>query len=226
MAKQKVFAPYTVKEKKKDKKIDDLDIFQKALLDAIKQQDQKLEEPPKPVKWLNPLKESIKPLGEQKDSSLARLAFTLSPGLRIQVNQSLARTDSKYKDIVQLLKSKDEKDYISGLDESRTGIESGSHNIGTSVGRLLFAGTDLVANTDFLEKFDDLMERTNPEDPETWRGGLVEILTTFGVPGTLVTKIGARVGKVGQISKVASKMNKHKASKIALRAIKGSGVVG
>ena len=96
MAKQKVLAPYTVKEKKKDKKIDNLNIFQKALLDAIKEQDQKLEEPPKPVKWLKPLKESIKPLDEQKDSSLARLAFTIAPGLRIQVNQSLARTDSKY----------------------------------------------------------------------------------------------------------------------------------
>jgi hypothetical protein len=226
MAKQKVLAPYTVKEKKKDKKINNLNIFQKALLDAIKEQDQKLEEPPKPVKWLKPLKESIKPLDEQKDSSLARLAFTLNPGLRLQINQSLAKTEGKYKDINQLLKSKDEKDYISGLDEIRTGIESGSHNLGTSVGRLLFAGTDLVANTDFLEKFDDLMERTNPEDPETWRGSLIEILTTFGVPGTLITKIGARVGKVGQISKAADKMNKHKASKIALRAIKGSGVVG
>ena len=31
MAKQKVLAPYTVKEKKKDKKIDDLNIFQKSL---------------------------------------------------------------------------------------------------------------------------------------------------------------------------------------------------
>ena len=226
MAKQKVLAPYTVKEKKKDKKIDDLNIFQKALLDAIKEQDQKLEEPPKPVKWLKPLKESIKPLDEQKDSSLARLAFTLNPALRIQINEGLAKKEGKYKDINTMLSSQDEKDYISGLDEIRTGIESGSHNIGTSVGRLLFAGTDLVANTEFLDKFDNLMERTNPEDPETWRGGLVEILTTFGVPGTLVTKIGARVGKVGQISKVADKMNKHKASKIALRAIKGSGVVG
>ena len=99
MAKQKVLAPYTVKEKKKDKKIDNLNIFQKALLDAIKQQDQKLEEPPKPVKWLKPLKESIKPLDEQKDSSLARLAFTLNPALRIQINEGLAKKEGKYKDI-------------------------------------------------------------------------------------------------------------------------------
>ena len=226
MAKQKVLAPYTIKKKEEDKPIKKTNEFQEAFLNAIKSIEESQKEPPKPVKYIKPIVEAFKPLDEQKDSSLARLAFTIAPGLRIQVNQSLARTDSKYKDIVQLLKSKDEKDYISGLDEIRTGLESGSHNIGTSVGRLLFSGTDLVANTDFLEKFDDLMERTNPEDPETWRGDLISLMTTFGVPGSLVTKIGARVGKVGQISKVASKMNKHKASKIALRAIKGSGVVG
>ena len=226
MAKQKVLAPYTIKKKEEDKPIQKINKFQEAFLNAIKSIEESQKEPPKPVKYIRPIIEAFKPLEEQKDSSLARLAFTIAPGLRIQVNQSLARTDSKYKDIVQLLKSKDEKDYISGLDEIRTGLESGSHNIGTSVGRLLFSGTDLVANTDFLEKFDDLMERTNPEDPETWRGDLISLMTTFGVPGSLVTKIGARVGKVGQISKVASKMNKHKASKIALRAIKGSGVVG
>ena len=226
MAKQKVLAPYTVKEKKKNKKIDNLNIFQKALLNAIKEQDQKLEEPPKPVKWLKPLKESIKPLDEQKDSSLARLAFTLNPALRITVNEALAKKEGEYKDINALLTSQDEKDYISGLDEIRTGIESGSHNIGTSVGRLLFAGTDLSDKTDFLEKFDDLMERTNPEEPETWRGKLIELLTTFGVPGTLVTKLGTRANKIGFIAKATAKFNKHKASKIALRAIKGSGVVG
>jgi len=226
MAKQKVLAPYTVKEKKKNKKIDNLNIFQKALLNAIKEQDQKLEEPPKPVKWLKPLKESIKPLDEQKDSSLARLAFTLNPALRITVNEALAKKEGEYKDINALLTSQDEKDYISGLDEIRRGIESGAHNLGTSVGRLLFAGTDLSDKTDFLEKFDNLMERTNPEEPETWRGELIELLVSFGVPGTLVTKLGTRANKIGFIAKATAKFNKHKATKIAARAIKGTGVVG
>ena len=149
MAKQKVLAPYTIKKKEEDKPIKKTNEFQEAFLNAIKSIEESQKEPPKPVKYIKPIVEAFKPLDEQKDSSLARLAFTIAPGLRFQANQSLARTDSKHKDIVQLLKSRDEKDYISGLDEIRTGLESGSHNIGTSVGRLLFAGTDLVANTDF-----------------------------------------------------------------------------
>jgi len=116
-----------------------------------------------------------------------------------------------------MLKSKDEKDYISGLDEIRTGIESGAHNVGASLGTLLFAGTDLVANTEFLGKFEDLMKKSRPEQPETWRGELISLMTSFGVPGTLVTKIMARAGKVGQISKLVNKSNNHKASKIAMR---------
>ena len=48
-------------------------------------------EPPKPTKWVKPFKESIKPLTEQKDSSLARLAFTLSPILRININEGLSK---------------------------------------------------------------------------------------------------------------------------------------
>ena len=43
-------------------------------------------EPPKPVKWIKPLKESFKPLAEQKDGSVARLAYTLSPELRMLIN--------------------------------------------------------------------------------------------------------------------------------------------
>ena len=56
-------------------------------------------------------------------------------------------------------------------------------------------GTDFIANTDFLEKFDAIMERNKPEEPETWRGDLIELLTTFGAPGAVVTKILSRLGK-------------------------------
>ena len=225
MAKQKILAPYTVKEKKKKPK-NDLDIFQKSLLKAIQNADSNLKEPPKPVKWIRPIIESFKPLDKQKDSSAARLAFFLNPALRITVNEGLAKKEGKYKDINQMLKSQDEVDYVSGLDEIRTGIESASHNLGSSVGRLLFMGTDLAANTDFLERFDKMMEKSKPEEPETWRGDLIELMTTFAVPGALVTKIGARVGKIGMVAKASAKMNKHKASKIAARAIKGMGTIG
>ena len=203
----RIAKPYEVLGRKKDKKsITKLSDAQEAILKYM----QGLE-PPKPTKWIKPIKESFKSIEEQKDFSVARLAFTLNPMLRMNIANQTG------KDIVQLLKSKDEIDYISGLDEIRTGVESGAHNVGASLGTLLFAGTDLVANTNFLEKFEELMKKSKPEQPETWRGELISLMTTFGVPGSLVTKVMARGGKVGQISKVVNKFNNHKASKIAMR---------
>jgi hypothetical protein len=214
MAKQKILAkPYEVLDDERDKKsVTKISEAQEVILKYM----QGLE-PTKPVKWIRPFKESFKPVEEQKDTSLARLAFTLNPQLRFHINNSLSKKEGKYVDINEMLKSKDETDYISGLDEIRTGIESGAHNVGASLGTLLFAGTDLVANTDFLEKFEELMKKTRPEQPETWRGELMSLMTSFGVPGSLVTKIMARAGKVEKISKVVNKFNNHKASKIAMR---------
>jgi len=187
---------------------------------------QGLDEPPKPVKWIKPIVESFKPVEEQKDASVARLAFMLNPALRLHVNKALTEKKGKYTDVVEMLKSKDEKDYISGLDEIRTGLESGGHNVGASLGTLLFAGTDLALNTDFLSKFEELMKKSKPEQPETWRGELTSLMVSFGVPGTLVTKIMARGGKVSQISKLVNKFNNHKASRIALRTLNWATVGG
>ena len=167
MAKQKTIGQvYTIEREKRPKQKEELNKFQLSFLKAI----ESLEDPPKPTKWVKPLKEMFKPIEEQKDFSAARLAFTLNPRLRAHINWNLSKKEGKYTDIVQMLKSKDEKDYVSGLDEIRTGVESGAHNVGTSVGTLLFAGTDLVANTEFLSKFEELMKKTRPEQPETWRG--------------------------------------------------------
>ena len=142
----RIAKPYTVLGEKKDKKsTTKISEAQEVILKYM----QGLE-PTKPVKWIKPLKESFKPLAEQKDGSVARLAYTLSPELRMLINYGLSKKEGKYTDVVEMLKSQDEKDYISGLDEIRTGIESGAHNVGASLGTLLFAGTDLVANTEFL----------------------------------------------------------------------------
>ena len=209
----RISKPYEVISEKKEKKnVTKLSEAQEVILKYM----QGLE-PTKPVKWKRPIIESFKPIEEQKDTSVARLALFLNPQLRFNINRSLSKKQGKYTDVIEMLKSKDETDYISGLDEIRTGIESGAHNVGASIGTLLFAGTDLVANTDFLEKFEDLMKKTRPEQPETWRGELISLMTSFGVPGSLVTKVMGRAGKVGQISKLVNKFNNHKASKIAMR---------
>ena len=77
-----------------------------------------------------------------------------------------------------------ERDYTTGLDEIAKGISSGIYDLQNSLGSLLFAGTDLAANTDFLSKFEKIMEENEPTRPETWRGEVTSILTQFGVPGS------------------------------------------
>ena len=142
----RISKPYTVLGEKKDKKsTTKISEAQEVILKYM----QGLE-PTKPVKWLQPFKETFKPIKEIKDTSVLRLSLFLNPQLRLHINESLAKKTGKYTDVIEMLKSKDEKDYISGLDEIRTGVESGAHNVGASFGSLLFAGTDLALNTDFL----------------------------------------------------------------------------
>ena len=52
-----------------------------------------------------------------------------------------------------------ERDYTTGLDEISKGISSGIYDLQNSLGSLLFAGTDLAANTDFLSDFEKVMEK-------------------------------------------------------------------
>ena len=129
-----------------------------------------------------------------------------------------------------------EKDYISGLDEIAKGIDKGLINLQHSLGTFLFAGTDLIANTDFMDAFEKMMEKENvyASKPETWRGELTSLITQFGIPGSLVTKpitglkILNRIPVVSKIMKAAESKGGFlkKTSKIATRATEGATIVG
>ena len=72
MARQRnLHTPYVIERSEKKNQKKDLNKFQIAFLKAI----ENMEEPPKPTKWIKPLKESFKPVEEQKDTSVARLAL-------------------------------------------------------------------------------------------------------------------------------------------------------
>ena len=176
--------------KAEEGKIKSLDEFQASFLSAL----ESIGEPKKPVKYLRPILESFKE--DSKDTSLMRFALFLDPQLNFNVNYSI---NKKRKEdglppirVTDLLESKDEKDYISGWDEIRKGVELGSFDLGTSVGTILFGGTDLALNTDFLSKFDEFMKDKEPTKPETWRGELTGLLVQFGVSGGLIQKIIGR----------------------------------
>ena len=100
----RISKPYEViSEKKEEKPVTKLSEAQEVILKYM----QGLE-PTKPVKWVRPIVESFKPIEEQKDTSLARLALFLNPQLRLHVNESLARKTGKYTDVIEMLK----KDWV------------------------------------------------------------------------------------------------------------------
>jgi len=216
-------------EKTKPGEIRTLNEFQSSFLKAL----ENIGEPKKPVKYFKPIKEAFKDVKEAKDTSILRFGLFLDPALRFNVQSSLnkkMKEEGKPNvDIMQMLESKDEKDYISGWDEIRKGIEGGSYDLGVGLGTILFGGTDLAANTDFLTKFNDFMKDKEPTRPETWRGDLVSLLTQFGVPGGLIQKVINRTKTAGKIKKAIEGIKgskKRKVATIAQRAIEGMTVVG
>jgi hypothetical protein len=216
-------------EKTKPGEIRTLNEFQSSFLKAL----ENIGEPQKPVKYFKPLKEAFKDSKKAQDTSILRFGLFLDPKLRLNVQSSLnkkMKEEGKQPiDIMQMLESKDEKDYISGWDEIRKGVEGGSYDLGVSLGTILFGGTDLLANTDFLTNFEDFMKDKEPSRPETWRGDLVSLLTQFGVPGGLIQKVINRTKTAGKIKKAIEGIKgskKRKVATIAQRAIEGATVVG
>jgi|MDTB01.3.fsa_nt_gb hypothetical protein len=174
-------------------------------------------EPKKPVKWLS--------LPDPKN--VMNLYYTLNPTKR------LGDAIGMKKDPKELIKQlpDQERDYISGLDEIAKGIDSGLYDTQHSIGALLFAGTDLAFNTDLMSKFEKIMEKeeTFLNRPETWRGEVTSLLTQFGIPGTLVTKVVGRIPGVVKMKKAADRVKGgklRKTSQVATRATEGATIVG
>ena len=173
-------------------------------------------EPKKPVKWFA---ESADP------RAVLNLYYTLNPTRRL--GQFLATGEDPKEAIKEI--EIEEKDYISGLDEVAKGIDSGIHDLAHGVGSLLFTGTDLIANTEFLSKFEKLMEEKEPERPETWRGELTSLLVQYGIPGIGVQKILSRIPAVVKMKKAANAIKggkTRKISQVATRSGEGLALIG
>jgi hypothetical protein len=197
----------------KDQKPIDLDEVKFKIQQVLTEQ----TEPKKPVKWLS--------LPDPKN--IMNLYYTLNPTKR------LGDAIGMKKDPKELLKQipDQEKDYISGLDEIARGIDSGIYDLQHSIGSLMFAGTDLLANTDLMSRFEKIMEKeeTLLNRPETWRGEVTSLLTQFGIPGTMVTKVVGRIPGIVKMKKAADRIKGgklRKTSKVATRATEGATIVG
>ena len=123
------------------------------------------------------------------------------------------------------LKSK-ERDYIEGFDEIAKGIETGKHELGTSLGEILFMGTDFLFNTDFQRDFQKMMAKQKPDEQETWRGDLVALMINYGLPASYISKIKIRAKHLQKVKDAMTKMFGHKASKISSRVVHSATVVG
>ena len=207
----KVRGPFRVYPKKKKKEpISTVDEYQNAFIEGLEAYDVKQK---KPVRW-NFLKDN---------EGLFNLYLTLDPVQRM-VGAHLLGEDPVRK--LRKTKKISERDYIDGFDEIAKGIDSGSYELGTSLGELLFMGTDLLRNTDFSTAFQKMMEKQKPEEPETWRGDLTALMIQFAIPGTIVTKIGLRAKKLQKVKNLLAKMGTSKVSKVAQRVGAGIGIVG
>jgi len=156
-----------LQEQKTPGEINTVDQMKEAVANAV----ETLGEPKPPVKYLKSLFPDKTEDGKIKDTSALRFGLFLNPSLRTAASLTAGE------DIIKKLESQDEKDYISGLDEVRKGVESGFFDLVKGTGSLLFAGTDLAFNTDFLSAFDNFMKDKEPTRPETWRGDLVSLMT-------------------------------------------------
>ena len=206
----KVRGPFRVyPKKKKEEPISTLDDYQKAFIKGLETYDVKQK---KPVRW-NFLKDN---------EGMFNLSLVFNPSLRTAIALK------NKKDPVKIMREGkiSERDYIDGFDELAKGVETWTHELATSIGELLFMGTDFLANTNFADDFQKMMAKSKPDEPETWRGDLTSLLVQYGAPGTLITKLGLRAKKLQVVKNAIEKMGTSKASKIAQRVASGAGIVG
>ncbi len=184
--------------------------------------------PKRPVKWL----------AMSDPKSILEMYYTFNPtkrlansiaGIKDPMQQAKELPDAKAPSFkINNEEITQERDYTTGLDEIAKGISSGTYDLQNSLGSLLFAGTDLFFNTDFMSDFEKIMERNEPTRPETWRGEVTGLLLQFGVPGTGIAKIVGRIPAVVKMKKAADAVKGGKArkfSQVVSRIAEGIGIV-
>ena len=211
---QSTEGPFKVYDKRKPElkePINTVEEFKKSILKAIEGYDKKQK---KPVRW-NFLKDN---------EGLFRLSLTLDPFFQYRDAARRIKGQESLYDTVDRKIS--ERDYVDGFADISKGLELGRFKLGTSLSEILFAGTDLLLDTEFSTKVNKILTEAEPAKPETWRGDIAKLMAQFGVPAAISTKILHRATKAGPIFRAMTKMGTSKASKIAQRSLGGATVVG
>ena len=130
-------------KKKKEEPISTIDEYQKAFLEGLEAYETKQK---KPVRW-NFLTDN---------EGMFQLTRAISPQMRLEegIHKLITGQAGPTEAIAEKFKKRiNERDYIEGFAEIAKGIETGKHELSTSIGELLFMGTDFLANTNFQMTF-------------------------------------------------------------------------
>ena len=150
---QSTEGPFKVYDKRKPElkePINTVEEFKKSILKAIEGYDKKQK---KPVRW-NFLKDN---------EGLFRLSLTLDPFFQYRdAYNRIKGKESLYNTIDRKIS---ERDYIDGFAEISKGLELGRFKFGTSIAELLFAGTDLLLDTEFSTKVNKILTEAEPSKP-------------------------------------------------------------
>jgi len=136
----------------KDQKPLDLDQVKLKIQNELTTQ----SEPKKPVKWLampdpKSILELYNTLSPNNYLGQAITAMTKGKVNMTSMEAIKALPDAKAPSFkINNEEITQERDYTTGLDEIAKGISSGVYDLQNSLGSLLFAGTDLVLNTNFM----------------------------------------------------------------------------
>ena len=124
-------------KKKKEEPISTMDEYKQEFIRSLEAYDVRQK---KPVRW-NFIKdnEGMFQLSRELDPMMK-----LNEGLHKVLTKKPFWTETVSKTFRERTK---ERDYIEGFDEIAKGIETGKHELSTSLGELLFMGTDFLANT-------------------------------------------------------------------------------
>jgi len=172
-------------------------------------------------------KKPIKTFAAPDATSVLSLYFRLNPTKRLEA--AISGQEDPLSLVRKAQKQLPEKDYISGLDEIVKGMDKGLYNLQHSTASLLLAGTDLAFDTDLLSKLDEIAEVEDPGDTSTIRGKVTEVLTQYGIPGTLTTKLVGRLKPIIKMKKAANAVTGGKLKKVATiasRSVEGATIVG
>ncbi len=198
-------------KKKKEEEGSPIEQYKKAFLQSLESYDTKQK---KPVRW-NFFKDN---------EGLFMLSQQLDPFYKAMDTLSKIKTGKSIYD--PITKKISERDYVDGFADLAKGLDTGTHELTSSIGELLFMGTDFLTNKNFVSDFQKSMKKIKPDEPETWRGDLSSLMVQYGVPGGLIAKILNRATKLTPVIKAMQKMGTSKASKIAQRVVKNATIVG